>query len=105
MRRNRSTPRPVAADSRFRSRLVQQIINKVMLDGKKSGAESIVYDALALVGERSGRSRRAGDETASIHFSSSAAMVIPSADERNTGLSGARSKSAAAKAFAAEGMR
>ena len=38
-----------------RSRLVQQVINKVMSDGKKSIAEQIVYDALAIVGERSGR--------------------------------------------------
>ena len=54
MRRNRATTRVVAPDSRFRNRLVQQVINKVMLDGKKSTAERIVYDALALVGERSG---------------------------------------------------
>jgi small subunit ribosomal protein S7 len=38
-----------------RSRLVQQVINKVMSDGKKSIAERIVYDALAIVGERTGR--------------------------------------------------
>jgi small subunit ribosomal protein S7 len=35
--------------------LVQQVINKVMADGKKSLAERIVYDALALIGERSGK--------------------------------------------------
>ena len=55
MRRNRAVKRVVAPDSRYRSRLVQQVINKVMLDGKKSTAERIVYDALAIVGERSGR--------------------------------------------------
>ena len=33
---------------------MQQVINKVMLDGKKSLAERITYDALAIVGERSG---------------------------------------------------
>jgi small subunit ribosomal protein S7 len=55
MRRNRATIRPVPADSRYRSRQVQQVINKVMLHGKKSTAERIVYDALAIVGERSGR--------------------------------------------------
>ncbi len=32
---------------------MQQLINKVMLHGKKSLAEQIVYDALAIVGERS----------------------------------------------------
>ena len=55
MRRNRAIKRVAAPDSQYRSRLVQQIINKVMLDGKKSTAERIVYDAMAVVGERSGR--------------------------------------------------
>src|SRR6202023_3086721 len=36
-----------------RAKVVQQVNNKVMLDGKKSTAERIVYDALALIGERS----------------------------------------------------
>jgi small subunit ribosomal protein S7 len=39
----------------LRSRVVQQVINKVMLDGKKSTAEKIVYDALAIMGERTGK--------------------------------------------------
>jgi len=55
MRRNRATTRIVAPDPRYRNRLVQQVINKVMLDGKKSTAERITYDALAVVGERTGR--------------------------------------------------
>ena len=55
MRRNRAATRPLPPDSRYRSRMVQQVINKVMLHGKKSTAERIVYDALAIVGERSGR--------------------------------------------------
>src|SRR5271155_5461956 len=52
-RRAAAQVRPVEADSIHRSKLVQQVINKVMLDGKKSVAERIVYDALALIGERS----------------------------------------------------
>src|SRR5919112_1605130 len=54
-RRARAAIRPVEADATHRSRLVQQVINKVMLDGKKATAETITYDALAIVGERSGR--------------------------------------------------
>jgi small subunit ribosomal protein S7 len=53
-RRNRATIRPIPADPKHRSRLVQQVINKVMTDGKKALAESITYDALAIVGEKSG---------------------------------------------------
>src|SRR5437588_10451562 len=52
-RRAAAQIRPVDADPIHRSKLVQQVINKVMLDGKKSTAERIVYDALALLGERS----------------------------------------------------
>jgi small subunit ribosomal protein S7 len=52
-RRAAAQLRPVEADPIYRSKLVQQVINKVMLDGKKSRAERIVYDALALLGERS----------------------------------------------------
>ena|SRR6202167_3891442 len=52
-RRAAAQIRPVEADSIYRSKLVQQVINKVMLDGKKSTAEKIVYDAMALLAERS----------------------------------------------------
>src|SRR5437868_8393490 len=52
-RRAAAQIRPVDADPIHRSKLVQQVVNKVMLDGKKSIAERIVYDALALLGERS----------------------------------------------------
>jgi small subunit ribosomal protein S7 len=54
-RRARAAIRPVEPDAQHRSRLVQQVINKVMTDGKKSLAEQIVYDALAVVGERAAR--------------------------------------------------
>jgi small subunit ribosomal protein S7 len=53
-RRAKAQIRPIEPDARHRSRLVQQLINKVMVDGKKSRAEQISYDALAIVGERSG---------------------------------------------------
>ena len=48
-------PREPEVDSVYGSRLVAQLINKVMLDGKKSTAETIVYRALERVGERTGR--------------------------------------------------
>jgi small subunit ribosomal protein S7 len=47
--------RPVEADSVYGSALVTQVINKVMLDGKKSIAEQIVYEALETVGTKTGR--------------------------------------------------
>jgi len=54
-RRAAATLRPIEPDAVHRSRLVQQVINKVMQDGKKSTAERIVYDALSILGERSGK--------------------------------------------------
>ena len=36
----------------YGSKLVQQLINKVMVDGKKSTAEKIVYEALELLAKR-----------------------------------------------------
>ncbi|MBV9472942.1 MAG: 30S ribosomal protein S7 [Solirubrobacterales bacterium] len=54
-RRAAAQIRPIEPDPVHRNRLVQQVINKEMLDGKKSIAEQIVYDALAILGERSGK--------------------------------------------------
>ena len=45
--------RPIDPDPIHGSKLVQQIINKVMIDGKKSTAENIVYEALELLARRS----------------------------------------------------
>jgi small subunit ribosomal protein S7 len=54
-RRAAAQIRPIEPDAVHRNRMVQQVINKVMLDGKKSVAENIVYDALAILGERTGK--------------------------------------------------
>jgi small subunit ribosomal protein S7 len=48
-------PRTLDADPVYGSQLVTQIVNCVMLDGKKSTAERVVYKALERVGERTGR--------------------------------------------------
>jgi small subunit ribosomal protein S7 len=54
-RRADITPRELIPDPVYSSTLVTQVINKVMLDGKRSTAERIVYGALAIVAEKSGR--------------------------------------------------
>jgi small subunit ribosomal protein S7 len=48
-------PRTLVADPVYGSQLVTQVVNCVMLDGKKSTAERLVYKALERVGERTGR--------------------------------------------------
>ena len=54
-RRSAATIRPIEPDALHSSKLVQQVINKVMVDGKKSLAEKIVYDALDILSKRSGQ--------------------------------------------------
>jgi len=44
----------MVADPVYRSVLVTQLLNKVMLDGKKSIAENIVYDAMKAVEVKTG---------------------------------------------------
>ena len=46
--------REVSPDPVFRSVLVTQLVNKVLLRGKRSIAERIVYDALAVMEQRTG---------------------------------------------------
>lgn len=54
-RRAAAPVRTIAPDPIYGSRLVKQVINKVMLDGKKSTAEQIVYDALDIAAKKSGK--------------------------------------------------
>ncbi len=54
-RRGTITRREVLPDPVYNSKLVTQVINKVLLDGKKSNAEQIVYGALEIVREKTGR--------------------------------------------------
>ena len=54
-RRNRAIKREIHPDIRYNSLMVQMFINRMMVSGKKSVAQSIMYDTLALVEERSKR--------------------------------------------------
>jgi small subunit ribosomal protein S7 len=55
-RRAAAGVRPIEPDAIHESKLVQQVINKVMVDGKKSLAERIVYDALDTLSQRTNAS-------------------------------------------------
>ena len=54
-RRKAAVIRETTPDGVHNSRLVQQLINKVMLDGKKNTAERIVYPALDKLADKSGK--------------------------------------------------
>ncbi len=54
-RRARITKRPVVPDPKFHNKVLGRFINRVMTRGKRSTAESIVYDALTLIETQSRR--------------------------------------------------
>jgi len=57
MRRRKAPVRPVMPDPVYGSKILTKFINKVMLDGKKSTAEKIIYSAMDIIaskGEKSG---------------------------------------------------
>ncbi len=53
-RKGPATRREFAPDPVYRSLLISQIVNKVMLHGKKSTAETIVYDAMKSIETKTG---------------------------------------------------
>ena len=52
MRRRRAPIREVMPDPVYNSKLLTKFINKIMLDGKKSTAEKIIYSAIDIIGSR-----------------------------------------------------
>jgi small subunit ribosomal protein S7 len=54
-RRAEIQPRQLEPDAVHGSVLVSQLVNRVMLNGKKSVAEHIVYDALTIAAEKTGK--------------------------------------------------
>jgi small subunit ribosomal protein S7 len=81
-RRAAAQIRPLEADPLHRSKLVQQVINKVMLDGKKSTAERIVYEALDLLGQR-------GEQNPVESLETSIKALTPSLEVRSRRVGGA----------------
>src|SRR3546814_7755983 len=53
-RRRRAEKRDVLPDAKFGDVVVSKFMNSVMLDGKKSAAEGIVYGAFDLMQKRAG---------------------------------------------------
>ncbi|MBQ8451619.1 MAG: 30S ribosomal protein S7 [Clostridia bacterium] len=51
-RRNRAIPRQVALDPVYNSTVVTKVINQVMVDGKRSIAQKVVYSAMETAGKK-----------------------------------------------------
>lgn len=54
-RRNRPPKREIAPDIKYNSVLVSRFINKLMVDGKRSTAQTVFYDALDIIESRARR--------------------------------------------------
>ena len=54
-RRGNVPKREVLPDPMYKSVLVTKLINSIMLDGKKGVAQKVVYDAFALIEEKTGK--------------------------------------------------
>ncbi len=54
-RRGQISKRDVLPDPIYGSKLVTKLVNNIMLDGKKGVAQTIVYDAFAIVEAKQGK--------------------------------------------------
>ncbi len=54
-RKKKTIQRDLTPDPRFHNKLAARFINSLMLDGKKSTAERVFYDAMDIVEERTGQ--------------------------------------------------
>lgn len=54
-RRGKIDRRRVMSDPAYNNETIARIINKIMFDGKKGLAQGIMYDAIEVIGNRTGR--------------------------------------------------
>ena len=54
MRKRRAEKRDVLPDAIYNSKVVTKLINRIMLDGKRGKAQTILYDAFDIIKEKTG---------------------------------------------------
>jgi small subunit ribosomal protein S7 len=54
-RRNRAVKRPIVPDAKYNSTVITELVNRMMRGGKRSVAQRVMYDTLALIEERAKR--------------------------------------------------
>ncbi len=52
MRKRRAEKRPLVPDPKFGDLIVSRFVNNIMLQGKKNTARKVVYDAMAIIEEK-----------------------------------------------------
>ena len=81
-RRRAAVKRDVLPDSRYGDKVVTKFINSIMLDGKKSLAETIFYGAMDMIQEKTGQD---GYEV----FTTAIANIKPQVEVRSRRIGGA----------------
>ncbi len=84
MRKRKPKNRVIAPDPRFNEVLVTQFVNNLMLQGKKSTAFGVFYDAMDRIGEKTEE-----DQTALDVFKKALENVTPQVEVRSRRIGGA----------------
>ncbi|MDO5509657.1 MAG: 30S ribosomal protein S7 [Weeksellaceae bacterium] len=85
MRKTRAKKRPLLPDPKFNDQLVTRFVNNMMLDGKKSIAFKVFYDAIDIVEQR-----KEDDEKAAIEvWKDALTNVMPHVEVRSRRVGGA----------------
>jgi len=83
MRKSPAKKRRLLPDAKYNSKMVTQFVNKMMLDGKKSIAFRIFYDALEQVGQKN------NDEKSIDVWKKAIENITPSVEVRSRRIGGA----------------
>lgn len=82
MRKRKPKLRQVAPDPRYGDQQITRFVNMMMLDGKKSTAFKVFYDAMDIIGEKA-------EESAHETFQKALKNVMPAVEVRSRRIGGA----------------
>ena len=85
MRKTKAKKRPLLPDPKFNDQLVTRFVNNLMLDGKKSIAFKIFYDALDIVESKKGENEKTSLEI----WKDALTNVMPHVEVRSRRIGGA----------------
>lgn len=85
MRKTKAKKRPLLPDPKFDDQLVTRFVNNLMLDGKKSIAFKIFYDALEIVENKKGENEKTSLEI----WKDALTNVMPHVEVRSRRIGGA----------------
>ncbi|MGZ5192794.1 MAG: 30S ribosomal protein S7 [Kaistella sp.] len=85
MRKTKAKKRPLLPDPKFNDQLVTRFVNNLMMDGKKSIAFKIFYDALDIVESKKGENEKTSLEI----WKDALTNVMPHVEVRSRRIGGA----------------